>query len=49
MTVAIGGVRIDETDGGERMTATTRSVSAGSLTVNGPGFQGFVTVIPDAD
>ena len=48
MTIVVGGVRIDETDGGERMTPTNRSVTAGNLSVSGAGFSGFVTVLPDA-
>jgi len=49
MTVAIGGVRINERDHGEVTRAAVRSVDAGSEVVSGSGFEGYVTLLPGSD
>ena len=46
MTVAIGGLRVNERDGGTTRRATVRRVDSGDEVVSGSGIRGYVTILP---
>ena len=46
MTVAIGGLEINEREDGEMRRTPVRTVDSGDEVVSGSGFEGYVTIVP---